>query len=266
MKLLHTILVLIYLGIAINIDVEASTRRYEALQSVSGKLESEMQVLISKKSKNLDLARTSNIRLRLRPEDLYRSKNTSSSFKVNAYEIKNGQRVFISSQAITLLKSNSNSKIISVDLGYFDKMKKDIELDVFDTNNNHAASYATEVTAYNKDKQIKQKKKLNLADCDNSEFGQCQLDYLLSNISFELKPIKSMSTRIVKADDGHYKVIIPMQKSYTRSRSRRFRNKRQKISSPDTKQTHAISENQTREKRHYRKAARALSLEKLASS
>lgn len=247
MKLQHISLTIIITLLSSFNEASARDNRYEVLKSLSGKLESEMQVQIHKKSKTLDLAKSSNIRLRLRPEDLYKSKNISSSFKVNAYEFKNGKREFISSQAVTLLKSKSKSKIISVDLGYFDSMKKDIELDIFDTNNNHAATYAVQVNAHNQSQQIKHKQELSLADCDNSQFGQCQVDYLLSNLSFELKPIKSMSTRIVKADDGHYKVIIPMQKSYTRKP--RFRNRIKK---------HAISKDKTRSKRHFRKTARAL--------
>ena len=175
----------------------------------------DLTVYINKKSLNIDLLRTNNIRIRIKTSNLYNAIDRISSFKISMYEIINGERQFVSSQTLTVFKGTKKSRVISIAAGYFASPTKQVEFDVYDTEGNLINTYSTELSATNLDSQVAGGDGVNLhsAECDYTNFDDCQLDYLFNRITFEAKPQKQISTRIVKSEEGLYKVTIPVPRS-----------------------------------------------------
>ena len=215
------------------LPISASKRnRYLPLDLVSG-LNPELSLLMHPKSFNLDLLKTQNIRVRLKVSDLYKNINRVSSFKVNIYEIIGSDRKFVSSQNLTVKRGSSKSRILALDAGYFASPTKNVEIDVFDTASNVVNTYETQLTALNIDTQVLANNSLSIssADCDVDTFDDCHLDYLFQKITFEAKPQRQISTRVVKGEDGLYKVTIPVPRSKFNYLGRKVRKQKVSLSS-----------------------------------
>lgn len=189
-------------------------QRYAEMTFVRG-IDPDLMVYINKKSLNIDLLRTNNIRVRIKTSHVYSAIDKISSFKISMYEIVNGERRFVSSQTLTVFKGTKKSRVISIAAGYFAAPTKQVEFDVFDTEGNLINTYSAELSATHLDSQVAggDGVNLNAADCDYTNFDDCQLDYLFDRITFEAKPQKQISTRIVKSEEGLYKVTIPVPRS-----------------------------------------------------
>lgn len=188
---------------------------YLPLEFISG-ADEEIELQINRKSLELDLNKTQNIRVRLKVKKLYKQVNERiSSFKINLYEIVGSEKKFVSSQNLTIRKGYDKGRVLSIGAGYFAAPTKMVEFEIYDTANNLVNTYSTQLTAYNLESQVLGGEGLDLedADCDNSKFGDCQLDYLFKKITFEAKPQRQISTRILKGEDGLYKVTIPVPRS-----------------------------------------------------
>lgn len=193
--------------------------RYTSLDLLSG-LDPSLDLQMHEKSYNLDLSRTQNIRVRLKVDKLYKNNSSINSFKVSLYEIVNSERNFISTQNLTIKKGSVRSRILSLEAGYFSSPNKNIEIDVFNTVSNLVNTYEVQISAYNLDSQIlaTDNSVHNSAECDSLIFDECHLDYLFQKVTFEAKPQSQISTRVVKGEDGLYKVTIPVPKSKRSSR------------------------------------------------
>ncbi|MEY3369603.1 MAG: hypothetical protein RLZZ361_273, partial [Cyanobacteriota bacterium] len=200
--------------------------KYLNMVKISGVMD-DLELKINEKSLNLDLSRSRNIRLRINPKDLYNEIDRTTSIKLTLYEIYNGERKYISTQNLTIYKGFKRSRIISMDVGFFNANKKNIEVDVFDTSSNIINTYSAEINAINTDSQVLGGSGINVgkADCDVSDgFDECELDYLFQRVTFEAKPQAQISTRIVKGEDGLYKVTIPVPRTKFKFLGRNIQN------------------------------------------
>lgn len=215
--------------------VSARKHRYLALDLVSG-VNPELTLLMHEKSFNLDLSKTQNVRVRLKVNDLYKNVSGTSSFKVNLYEIISGDRKFVSSQNLTVKRNSAKSRILALDAGYFASPVKNIEIDVFDTSSSLVNTYEAQLMALNLDTQVLADDAIDLssADCDADTFDDCHLDYLFQKITFEAKPQRQISTRVLRGEDGLYKVTIPVPRSSFNYLGRKLRKKKSSVTINNT--------------------------------
>lgn len=217
-KIINITLVLLALFLTPSLPSNAAEKledRYLILTPDSGS-NANLKLYINKKSLDLDLSKTQNIRIRLKASELYSTVEPSSSFKVSLYEVLAGDtKKFISSQTLTVSKKSISNRIISIGVGHFTQNTKQVLFEIYDTAGNLINQYQTELTAYNLQSQVLGGEGVNTldADCNDSAFNECQLDYLFQRITFEAKPQKQISTRVIKGEDGLYKVTIPVPRT-----------------------------------------------------
>jgi hypothetical protein len=160
----------------------------------------------------LDLSKSQKIRLAIKSKAIYKSKNPIASFKVDLYEIlPNNERLFVSSQTINVDRATSKPSVFYMDLNRFETNYKNIEIDLFDTEYKWANTYSSQVSASHLDSQGQGvDDPVPPANCSNTEFGECQLDYIFSRLNFEARPQKQISTRVLKDGRGDYTVTFPV--------------------------------------------------------
>ena len=204
----------------------AKSNRYVALERVTTK-NPDLDLFINEKSQTIDLARTQNIRVRIKAKDLYNSIDRTSSFKISTFERNGTERTFISSQQLSIFKGFRRSRVLSISAGEFTSPTKILEFDIYDTAGNVINTYKTTITAINLESQISGSTGINIAeaDCDGSTFGECQIDYFLQRVQFEAKPQRQASTRVIKTKDGLYKVTFPFPRSKFKFLGRKVRRK-----------------------------------------
>ena len=213
-KAIFLVIVLLTTMVLNFLPVSAKKNRYLSLERISG-TNPELNLYINEKSLNLDLLKTKNIRLRIKARDLYSSIDRISSFKISVFEIENSQRKFIASQQLSIFKGYRKSRIISLSAGEFTTNTKNLEFEVYNTQGQLINTYKATIAATNIDSQFNSNigTELNEVNCDSNTFGECQLDYLLQRIHFEAKPQRQASTRVIKTNDGFYKVTIPFPRT-----------------------------------------------------
>lgn len=189
--------------------------QYEELQVLDGDINSPVTLEIHRKSREIDLNSTSNIRLLVRSRDINLTKNKYSSFKIMTFEVDDsGNRTYLSSQNVTVSNKKgkkNNIRTISINLGAFQSNSKNLEFDLYDTSGKKINTYAAEIIANN----INEQEPYHIADfgesdCGGVELTECHLDYIMSKINFEAKPQRQASTRIIKEPNGSYKVTVPI--------------------------------------------------------
>ena len=188
---------------------------------------SDLALELHEKSFDLDLAKTRNMRVRLKARKLFQSIPNSASFKVELYEVKDGQADnLISAQVVTVNRGTSDkNRILSIDAGAFTTNSKKLKFVIYDTEGNYVNTYETTVTASNLDTQPQTSSNIELPDANcGDEFGDCQMNQFFRKVTFEAKKQRQASTRVVKDNNGFYKVTIPLPregfKSYRGSRVR----------------------------------------------
>jgi len=125
----------------------------------------------------------------------------------------NGERKFLGSENVTLVRGVAQSRILNLNCGHFYEPTKDLEFEIYDTTNTLINTYGVQISAVNMASQLDFKSSIELApaECDSDNFGACQLDYFFQKVKFEATPKKQLSTRIIKGDDGLYKISLPIQ-------------------------------------------------------
>lgn len=204
----------------IEITAATNSRRlksYEELEMVQdGDFDPSIIMEIHKKSQELNLDRTSNIRLLLSAKDVNKTKNKYSSFKVLTYEIdSNGDRKYLSAQNITVNNKNKNKnklRTVSINVGAFTSSTKSLEFELYDTSGQRVNTYTTEIFANNVNSQEPfYPEDFGSSDCGGGlEITECHLDYIMSKLNFEAKPQKQASTRVIKEPNGSYKITLPI--------------------------------------------------------
>ncbi len=199
---------------------------YVPLDYITG-TNSDLALELHEKSFDLDLAKTRNMRVRLKARKLFQSIPNSASFKVELYEVKDAQADnLISAQTVTVNRGTSDkNRILSIDAGAFTTSSKKLKFVIYDTEGNYVNTYETTVTATNLDTQPQTSSNIELPDANcGAEFGDCQMNQFFRKVTFEAKKQRQASTRVVKDNNGFYKVTIPLPregfKSYRGSRVR----------------------------------------------
>ncbi|MCE2929155.1 MAG: hypothetical protein LW817_05955, partial [Candidatus Caenarcaniphilales bacterium] len=169
-----------------------------------------LKLQINTKSQTLDLAKTSNIRVRLRVNPLYSSIETYNSFKINTYEIVGGQRQYVSTQALTIPKGARKNRILSMATGRYSTPSKALEFDIFDTERNLINTCSANIGATNLTAQVSSDNNpVSSSACSSTDYD-CQLEQFFHRVSFEAKRQRLSTTRVTRTADGFYKVTLPI--------------------------------------------------------
>ncbi|MCE2929702.1 MAG: hypothetical protein LW817_08760, partial [Candidatus Caenarcaniphilales bacterium] len=199
-------------------------QRYKPLAWVSG-VDSGLRLYIHEKSLNLDLAKTNEIRLRVKVSPLFNSKDQISSFKIILKDAETGD--FITSQNLTISRSHRGSRVISFNAGFFKSATKTLDIELYDTANYLLNTYTTTLSAANVTSQITGgvSEIGPEANCTSTNFGECQVDYFLQKVTFEARPQRQISTRVYKSENGFYKVSVAVPKKPFDELGLRFKRK-----------------------------------------
>ena len=186
--------------------------RYLPVTFLSG-TQPDLELYLHQKSYTIDLAKTQNIRVRIKTRELHNTPSRIDSFRINLYENTNGERKFLGAENVTLARGVAQSRILNLNPGHFYEPTKELEFDIYDTTNTLINTYGVQISAVNMASQLDFKSSIDLApaECDSENFGACQLDYFFQKVKFEATPKKQLSTRIVKGEDGLYKISLPIQ-------------------------------------------------------
>lgn len=183
---------------------------YIPLQLVSGS-NPDLELELHKNSFNLDLLKTANMRVRVKVKNLYTTNESIASFKIVLYDVINGNREFVASQSLALKRGAVGSRIVSMSAGHFDATTKEVEFDLFDTQNNLVNTYKATLNATNLASQTESGEGVDLnANCPSTNFGECQIDAFFKRVNFVARNQRQASTRVMKDDNGIYQVTIPV--------------------------------------------------------
>jgi hypothetical protein len=192
-----------------NRQQSGSQQVYVALDMVSG-TKPDLAMRINQRSLNLDLAKTNNIRLRFNVKDLMTIAPNQGVVAVKIYEIVNGERVFTSQSSLSLNSGARKNRIMAVDAGFFTTPNKQVEIDLIDPANNVVNTYSTLLQAHNLVVQASSDNNvIDFANCDNSIFGECQLDAFFQKVNFVPFRSRQPTSQIVKNENGNYEVRLP---------------------------------------------------------
>lgn len=198
----------IYLILIINPSF--ANRRYtDTLDFVAGILPN-LEVEIH--SSDLELDFDSEIpltRLRIKTDELIKNQNRFDTAKIVAYEYINGKREEISSSIVSL-KQKSPTRF-DVVLNKFSNSSRLIYFDLFAADGSFINTYSKTINAKNLDLQSEANELLiSDSDCSNLNFGSCELKYFFENVNFEAVPERQFSTKIIKDENGKYRVRMPV--------------------------------------------------------
>lgn len=102
-----------------------------------------------------------------------------------------------------------------------------IFLDLRDNEDNLVSSYRAFIEQDDDSQEMNSAVTLSIADCDETKgFGECQLEYILKNLSFRTYKSQSGETLVSKDDSGKYSVYIPVKQKAHRAKKLRRRSKR----------------------------------------
>lgn len=183
---------------------------YQALSFLSG-VNPDISLEIRKSDLELNLLKSANMRIRVNVSKLYTTNDSTASFKVSVYEVTNGSREFLSTQSLSLLRGARRDRILSINAGTFTSPSKDLEFELYDTQNNLINVYRGTITATNLAFQTSSGAGVTLgATCPAGTFGECQIDELFKRVNFVARRQRHASTRVVKLDNGLYQVTLPV--------------------------------------------------------
>ncbi len=197
---------------------------YDPLEKISGS--DEISLSIHHATANLDLGRNSNMRIRVKVDKLFKSIDSQASFKIMAYEIVAGDRKFLTSQSLSLLRGAKKNRVLSISAGHFTGTSKVIEFELYDTANNLVNIHRATITGFNTSSQATSDTGVATSPtaCSGTEFGECQLDAFFDKVNFIVRRQQQASTRVSKNQNGIYQVTIPVPRdSFTFLRNNRRR-------------------------------------------
>lgn len=221
---IKSLLVICLAAVVFNPLAVIAVSDYIPLEFVSGSLPN-LDLTIKRTGLDLNLAKTANMRLKVRVKDLFTTNESTSSFKIVMYDIVNGVRKFSTSQTLSIQRGATKNRIMSINAGHFTDTSKDVEFDLFDTQNNLINTYKATLNATNIATQISSGDGVDLnANCPGTSFGECQLDALFNRVNFVVRRQKQASTRVRKDISGIYQVTIPVPRDgFNFLRGNRFR-------------------------------------------
>lgn len=157
------------------------------------------------------LSEDASLRLRMNALPLATKKTYPQNYKIDAYRLVSGQKQIINTVSPLLLSDRqaANSRF-TIQIGEIEA-QEDIYLDVYDASGILVNVYSLGLTAINVPDQVNPSE-LTAADCAEDVFDDCQLKYILQNVSFLARPSKTSETSVYKELDGKYTVAIPLMK------------------------------------------------------
>jgi hypothetical protein len=206
--------------------VEAKSR-YVRTQFISG-IYPNLALELHEKSFNLDLLKTNVIRARVKVNNLYTSNTPLASFTLRIYELKNGNREFLTSQSLNILRGAINNRILSISTGTFTSPSKLLEFELLDTENNLVGIYQATINAINLGAQPSEDSAIDTSDaiCPSGTFGDCQISKFFNRVQFRVSRRVQPTLTVDKDLNNNYTVTIPVPrqpfKYYQGSRFRGF--------------------------------------------
>jgi hypothetical protein len=195
----------------ITINSALAEAKYLKTNFISG-IYPDLALELHEKSYRLDLLKSNQLRARVKVDNLYTSITPLSSFTLKVYELKNGQRKFLSSQSLNIQRGAINNRVLSIGAGTFETASKNLEFELLDTENNLVGIYQAEINAVNLGAQPSQDSGLNLADaqCGSVNYGDCQISKFFEKVQFRVKRQRQSSVSIDKNLNNVYTVTIPV--------------------------------------------------------
>lgn len=210
-------------------SIAIAAGNYVELTSLGTGTDPTLSLTLHQKSFDLDLLKTSNMRARLKVKNLYRTIDSTASFRIDLYDVTGGGNEFISSQSLSLLRGAHKNRVLSISAGHFTAATKDLRFDVYDTQGNLANSFTATVNATNLVSQASSGTGSDVTCAgsvsgSDSLFGECQLDAFFQRVDFVARRQKQASTRVVKGENGRYTVSVPVpRKPFNYLRGNRVR-------------------------------------------
>ncbi len=207
-KLLYLAFVL-SLVLAKQVSASSIEKKYEAINPISGSVESPKLYVLKADKVLTEDEKQAQLRIHLNASNLLQSGSYPQSIKVDLYKLHPGtndkKQISITTKTITSAKDASSlGLVLPLDIL---AESNDIYLDLYNTSGFKIATYKTFIQVSST--PISQETALANANCSNTEFGECQLNYLLNNIKFEVSPRTSLSTLVKKQFNGTYTVSMP---------------------------------------------------------
>ncbi len=189
---------------------------YYALDFVKGK-NPKLIVTSPESDKKINLAERNDIRIGFNPESLYANKfDKQAGVRVELFEMQDGKRKYISNQVLTLGRARQKV-FMNMELGRFGKSSKDIQIDIYDTENRLVNTYSATITADFLGAQTTiASTELNSnpkAECTPGVFDDCYIEHILKRIVFEARAQQQISTRVLKSGTGEYIVTVPVPRN-----------------------------------------------------
>ena len=132
------------------------------------------------------------------------------SFRINVYEIINGNRSCVTSRNSTVNKDSRTYKVLSVDAGRFVTSSKTLEFDVFDTEGKLVNIYGTTLNATNLATQVSAASSaFEIAACEPNDFD-CLIQGIFERVTIEAKKQRQATTGFKKEDNGRFKLTVPV--------------------------------------------------------
>ena len=219
-QLLHLVLLLSFLLLNSAIaNPETIAQNFDKFSLVSGDSISP-EIYVPKVDRVFIEGETiSNIRIHLNAFNLLKSSIYPQSIKIDLYKLSGSDKkpLSITTKTITNLKEAKNLNL-KLAVGTLSE-STDIYLDLYDTSGLKIGTYKTFIQVDSM--PISQEIALANASCAGAAFGECQLNYLLNNIKFEVIPKSSLATSAKKQFDGTYTVSIPILNSKNRVQTKK---------------------------------------------
>lgn len=161
------------------------------------------------KESDLDLT-TNQLNFALDARTLDDSESYPKQIKIKAYTSNeaNGEALLALLNATILNKKQARKFTFSLDIPETFTSQNLL----IDITNNEDEIVAKFEQALVKDDSVAQQL-LEAADCDNSSFGDCQMDYILNSINYQAGIGKNLATTVTKETNGKYTVSLPLVKA-----------------------------------------------------
>jgi hypothetical protein len=209
-KFLNLFLVLILVSMMIPVDA----RRNASLVELISGTEQNMNLFILDRDIELDLANeTASLRMLMDSEPLLVQNSYPQSFKVKTYSFDgDGEQVLHSTIQHTVRRANRSKVRFTIDLGYVEG-DQDFYFDFYDSADRLVNTYRQTIDFSNLQEQVADTSPIAAADCDNTSFNECHLDYIMEKINFLLEPKNTNYSNKIKNPNGSYNVVLSIPKS-----------------------------------------------------
>jgi hypothetical protein len=200
--------ILLVLLLLVTVSSSAARSNYSALNSnfIDDSLSSDFRLLVNQNDIE-NLTNKARIRFRLDARELLVKSSFPQTIKVKAFFINSsGNEEIIQIQNITFLRRRA-AKRIKYSISFPDTFEEDqLFIELFDSRGNNKARFDLSLNL----RAFVEQQDLADADCDNDSFGDCQLQYILNSINYQIRPRSKSRTVVSKESSGKYTVSLPL--------------------------------------------------------